>query len=39
MRQCRLEALYAVMVERRLWARGKLKAGEVTGGVPPQLKQ
>ncbi len=29
-----LEAFLTVMVERMLWARGKLKAGQVTGGVP-----
>ncbi len=29
-----LEAFFRIMVERMLWARGKLKASEVAGGVP-----
>lgn len=29
-----LEAFFTVMVERMLWARGKLKIDEVTGGIP-----
>ncbi len=29
-----LEAFFTVMVERMLWARGKLKASEVAGGLP-----
>lgn len=29
-----LESFFRVMVERMLWARGKLKASEVAGGIP-----
>jgi DTW domain-containing protein YfiP len=32
--QTKLEAFFDVMVERMLWARGKLKTDEVTGGIP-----
>jgi DTW domain-containing protein len=34
--QQKLEAFFTIMVERMLWARGKLKASEVTGGLPTQ---
>jgi DTW domain-containing protein YfiP len=29
-----LESFFRVMVERMLWARGKLRASEVAGGLP-----
>ncbi len=34
--QQQLEAFFTIMVERMLWARGKLKADQVTGGLPVQ---
>ncbi|MDI6740507.1 MAG: DTW domain-containing protein, partial [Candidatus Edwardsbacteria bacterium] len=33
----KLEAFFDVMVERMLWARGKLAANEVTGGLSGKL--
>jgi DTW domain-containing protein YfiP len=35
--QRQLEAFFDVMVERMLWARGKLAADEVAGGLPVML--
>lgn len=32
--QARLEAFFTVMVERMLWARGKLRREDVQGGIP-----
>ncbi len=32
--QTQLEALFTIMVERTLWLRGKLRADEVSGGIP-----
>lgn len=32
--QARLEAFLTIMIERMLWARGRLKRAEVAGGIP-----
>lgn len=34
--QARLEEFLTAMVERMLWSRGRLKASQVAGGVPPE---
>lgn len=34
----RLEVFFDMMVGRMLWSRGKLKASEVIGGVPPEAQ-
>jgi len=37
--QTALERLFLVMVERTLWARGRVGAGDVNGGVPDGTKR
>jgi DTW domain-containing protein YfiP len=37
--QTALEGVFQTMVERTLWARGGIDAGEVTGGIPEGVKR